>query len=88
MIVKTRSGSTYEFLGGKMRRVNNAGSEKRMDGEWLAYRFIVPPTIGSSMIIEVEQLNAYGPDDHGNEQGSVEGGFTQRVSTPVEDIWA
>lgn len=92
--VKTASGAEYEFFGGRVRRLEAASeNSKRKDGEWLvlhnAEEFVVDRSlVGMSLFLQLEQLSAEGPDDEGRPQGSVVGGSTTRMTTPVVyDSW-
>lgn len=93
-LLKTESGAEYEIFGDRVRRLEGAsGNTKRADGEWIklanANEFSQSESlVGKRLIMQIEQLSALGPDDCGNEQSSVSGGYTTRVSTPVVvDSW-
>ena len=82
MIVKTETGSTYEIIGHRIRRVNDDYS-KRGDGLWLDSLEEVKPVVGYPMLLALEPLGAYGPDDEGNR---VADGVTFRRTSRVVEV--
>lgn len=89
--ITTESGAAYEYDdtpgAERIRRLADDGdTKKRRDGDWLA--LFEPPihlAPGRRMILVLEPLTAYGPDDHGTPQGEG-GGFSTRITTPVVNI--
>lgn len=81
-IVRTYSGSSYEFRDGVVRRVND-GAAKRADGEWVRVITMFPktPEVGFCMTLVLESLAAHGPDDEGNEGGAVTTRMTSVVTS-------
>jgi len=82
MIVKTETGSTYEIDGRRVRRVNEDHS-KRGDGLWLESLEEVEPVVGYPMLLALEPLGVYGPDDEGN---LVADGVTFRRTSRVVEV--
>ncbi len=81
-IVRTQSGSRYEFKPGMVRRVND-DAHKRADGEWVQLRAMFPktPTVGYRLSLVLETLAAHGPDDDGNEGGIITTRLTSAVTS-------
>ena len=77
--VYTESGSTYQVDGDRIRRVNE-DHEKRGDGEWLQLLTAPTITVGGSMLLQLEPLDSFGPDDFGMQFASF---TTTRITTPV-----
>lgn len=71
MIVTTESGTRYEFVGQKMRRISDAGM--RRDGEWIALLSEPHPFVGEPMFLALEPL-------------AVDADVTIRITTPVVSI--
>jgi len=84
MRVTTESGSVYEFSAGWARRVNDS-AEKRADGLWVRVLSMYPPTpvVGQSLLLMLEPLGRFGPDDSGN-TGPVTARTTTRVTAVTE----
>ena len=82
MIVHTESGSTYEFYGDYVRRINPTVG-KRGDGEWQPLIMMYPktPRVGEAMLLEMVSLARYGADDVGTPPELA--GETTRHTTPV-----
>ena len=82
MIVRTESGSTYEFNGDRVRRINPTVG-KRGDGDWQRLIMMYPetPRVGISMTLVMASLARYGADDAGTPPEL--GGETTRHTTPV-----
>lgn len=83
----TESGSIYEIDGNHVRRINE-GYEKRADGEWV--RLVDPPLIvreGEPVVLRLESLANYGPDDYENTVQVTPDAETVRVTTPVVRVW-
>jgi len=80
--VYTKSGSTYQVDGDRIRRVSES-DEKRGDGGWL--RLLAAPDIivGGSMLLQLEPLDSFGPDDYGMQFAS---SATTRITTPVTKV--
>lgn len=80
MIFHTETGSTYEIAESKVRRVN-AEAAKRADGEWV--RLLNDPwvEVGFSVLLVLEPLSGYGPDDYGFEDGLLTTRKTSRVTS-------
>lgn len=55
MIVKTETGSVYEFDAGKVRRVEFTHGLRR-DDDWLGCEIVYGPTIGEPMVLALEPL--------------------------------
>jgi hypothetical protein len=74
MIVRTETGSTYEFdpANHRVRRINPDGV-LRGDGEWLRRQDENPIHIGSPMLLVLEPLDA-------------DADATLRLTTPVVSI--
>lgn len=53
--IRTESGTTYEFNGDRVRRVNVSGDEHdlRRDGEWVEYELIHPIHVGVPMVLRL-----------------------------------
>jgi hypothetical protein len=77
--VYTESGSTYELDGTRIRRIN-LDATKRADGEWLQLLATPDIIVGASMLLQLEPLNSFGPDDYGMQVASFS---TTRITTPV-----
>ena len=77
LFVETASGSSYQFLDGKMRRVN-AKDTLRKDAQWVEYYgFHEEPKAGEELVIFVEPLlETDDPMDR-----------TVRVTTPVTSFY-
>lgn len=71
MIVKTKSGTRYEFDGLKMRRISDASL--RRDGEWVELLSEPRPFVGESMFLTLEPL-------------ATDADVTMRITTPVVSI--
>src|SRR5690606_9882654 len=65
-VVKTESGSVYEFDGQMARRVN-PDSQKRGDGEWWSMQYPLPDhnLEGGRLFLTLESLSHLGTDDAG-----------------------
>ncbi len=83
----TESGSIYEIqttsTGAERVRRINPDATKRADGEWIGVTYCSPIEIGSCVLLGLESLSLYGPDDEGHE---VDGGATIRRTSPVTSI--
>lgn len=84
---ETESGSVYEIRRtpwdySEVRRVNT-GAEKRADGEWVRLISFSTLEVGYPLLLEMENLGKYGPDDEGNRHGSF---VTHRTTTVVTSI--
>lgn len=55
MIVKTETGSVYEFDAGKVRRVEYT-HDLRRDGDWVECEIIHGPAVGEPMVLALEPL--------------------------------
>lgn len=88
MRVETESGAVYEFRPGQVRRVNDS-DVKRGDGVWLTLHAMYPvtPVVGMAMVIVVDSLAGYGPDDEGFEAGE-DAEVTTRTTTRVVSVEA
>lgn len=87
VLIETESGATYELGGGRIRRLERGSNNaKRRDGEWVKVHRIYPDvlTVGLPMILELESLAAYGPDDHGTTDPHPT--VTTRTTTPIKSI--
>lgn len=89
MRVTTVSGAVYEFRRTpfdyqEVRRVNES-DVKRADGEWVRLVSMWPlfPEEGVSMLLEVESLAKYGPDDYGTTHPDL---TSQRETTRVVTV--
>lgn len=82
MKFRTESGSTYEIVGDKIRRLNRDFG-KRADGFWIQLAERPTVQVGYPVWIVMESLKEYGPDDYGNEYAE---DVTTRVTTPVTVI--
>ena len=80
--VYTKSGAVYQVDGDRIRRVNE-GHEKRGDGEWLQLLTAPTITVGGSMLLQLEPLDSFGPDDFGMQFASF---ATTRITTPVTKV--
>jgi len=80
--VYTESGSTYEIDGTRIRRIN-VNATKRADGEWLQLLATPDIIVGASMLLQLEPLNSFGPDDDGMQVASL---CTTRITTPVVKV--
>lgn len=80
--VYTESGAVYQIDGVRIRRVNE-DHEKRGDGEWLQLLTAPTITVGGSMLLVIEPLSSFGPDDYGI---SIEAFATTRITTPVTKV--
>lgn len=82
--VTTKSGAVYEFNGDRVRRVNTS-HEKRADGKWVKLIQVIPklPEVGQGMVLIMESLAGWGPDDAGT---SAPSDVTTRTTTPIVDI--
>ena len=78
----TESGSTYEINGSMVRRVN-PGYEKRADGEWKELLNEPEIVLGGHVLLVMESLADYGPDDY----VSGGGGPTVRRTSRVTEVW-
>lgn len=75
MIVKTESGSIYEFEPGRViRRRNDDAGVMRRDGEWIKLYHDPTVKVGVNMILFIEQL------------GSADFPYTTRVTSRVTEI--
>lgn len=81
MIFHTKTGSTYEIADGKVRRVNPDAS-RRADGEWVGLLNDPSVEVGASVLLVLEPLSGYGPDDYGFHDGA----FTTRRTSHVTSI--
>lgn len=81
----TESGSEYEIRDGMVRRTNS-GHVKRRDGDWLVLRGLYPPepAVGVRMVMLLESLAAFGPDDFGT---VVPDSVTTRTTSVVTHVW-
>lgn len=61
----TETGSTYEILDNRVRRLNR-DSAKRADGVWVNLFNNPKVEIGQSVTLVMAALARYGPDDDGN----------------------
>ena len=62
----TETGTTYEIEDDKVRRVGEYWNTKRADGEWVRLAGGVPEiVVGEPVMLILETLSAYGPDDNG-----------------------
>lgn len=82
VLVETESGSTYEFEGNRVRRVNESAN-KRGDTEWqpLVTMFPKTPTVGYPMLLVLKSLVRYGGDDHGTPPDRADEVTTRRTTT-------
>ena len=82
--VTTKSGAIYEFKGDQVRRVNPS-HERRADGEWVKLIQVIPrrPEVGQGMVLVLESLAGFGPDDTGT---NIPSNFTTRSTTAIVDI--
>ena len=56
LFVETESGSTYQFIDGKMRRLNTKDILRR-DNEWVEFfGFYEEPEVGKELVIFLEPL--------------------------------
>lgn len=77
LIVETVSGSTYQFLDGKMRRVNTTDILRR-DNEWVeVFGFYEAPVVGKELVIFLEPLS----------EGKNLADVTIRMTTPVTMVY-
>lgn len=86
-LIRTESGATYELGVGRIRRLEGSSdNSKRRDGEWMRIHRIFPDVIkvGLPMILELESLAAFGPDDYGTVDPHPT--VTTRTTTPVASI--
>lgn len=83
--VSTSSGAEYLFdtEAKRFRRVNPS-HVKRGDEEWLSYFYVSSIEVGHAVIIVLESLAKYGPDDTGVQ--NLETGDTTRITTPITSI--
>jgi hypothetical protein len=56
MIVKTETGSVYEFDEGRVRRVEYTHGLRR-DDEWVDCDIVYGPIVGESMVLALEPLS-------------------------------
>ena len=77
--VYTESGSTYQVDGDRIRRVSES-DEKRGDGGRLQLLAAPDIIVGGSMLLQLEPLDSFGPDDFGMQFASF---TTTRVTSPV-----
>ena len=82
----TESGSEYEIRDGMVRRTNT-GQAKRRDGDWLVLKGLYPPepVVGVRMVMLLESLAAFGPDDFGT---MVPDSVTTRTTSVVTRVWS
>ena len=80
--VYTKSGSTYQVDGDRIRRVSES-DEKRGDGGWLQLLAAPDIIVGGSMLLQLEPLDSFGPDDYGMQFPS---SATTRITTPVTKV--
>lgn len=82
-VVKTESGSVYEFDGQMARRVN-PDSQKRGDGEWWSMQHPLPDhnLEGGRLFLTLESLSHLGADDAGTPSPEASN-FTTRITSPV-----
>jgi len=77
--VYTESGAVYQIDGDRIRRVNK-NHEKRGDGQWLQLLTAPTITVGGSMLLQLQPLDSFGPDDYGMQFASF---TTTRITSPV-----
>lgn len=84
MKFKTKSGSEYEIIADRIRRLNRDAG-KRMDGEWV--KLVRKPHIevGYSAYLTLESLAAAGTDDYGT-PASEASPFTTRITSTVTEV--
>lgn len=86
LIFHTESGATYWIRAGKVKRLNQ-NDVKRADGEWLKMWHMPNVEIGHPVVLKVDHLRDYGPDDHGTVyEDTIGHAFTTRITTPVTGI--
>lgn len=87
VLIETESGATYELEKDRIRRLEGgSGNTKRQDGQWITLHAVFPnpPVVGSPMLLSLESLAAYGPDDYGTVDPHPK--ITTRTTTPVVKI--
>lgn len=86
LVFETESGARYWIREGKVRRLN-PNDVKRADGEWLKMWSMPVIEVGQPVILHIDHLRAYGPDDYGTVyEDTIGQGFTTRFTTPVVGI--
>jgi hypothetical protein len=86
-LIETESGATYELEPGRIRRLEGSSENtKRRDGHWMTLHTMLPetPIVGRVMVLVLESLVPYGPDDHGTINPHP---HTTRTTTPVKRVW-
>lgn len=90
MKFRTESGSVYEIAeldGLEYVRRLNPDYTKRADGDWVRLHLRSEITAGCSVLLVLDSLAGLGPDDNGNPQDNGSD-VTQRITSPVEEVWA
>lgn len=84
MKFKTATGSEYEIIADRIRRINPSAT-KRRDGEWV--NLVRKPYIevGYSAVLTLESLAAEGPDDFGTLLSEATQ-FTTRTTSTVTEV--
>ena len=73
MIVKTQSGTEYEFTDDMTQVRRRGGLDMRADGEWLALHNAPNPQVGEAMVLVLDGL-------------SLEASVTYRHTSPVKAV--
>lgn len=84
MKFKTVSGSHYEIVADRIRRLNPM-TEKRGDGEWIKLVRVPYVAVGERVVLTLVSLSKYGADDYGTpiSQDSPE---TVRITSTVVEV--
>ena len=84
MKFKTVTGSEYEIVADRIRRINPS-AEKRRDGEWV--KLVRKPYIevGHSAYLTLESLAEAGTDDYGTPLSEASP-FTTRITSTVVEV--